>query len=46
MACNSIKKMEYDACQPNIGGIKNVWLANYVENAATITETADKLVEG
>lgn len=46
MACNSIKKIEYDACQPNIGGIKNVWLANYVENAATISETTDKLVEG
>lgn len=46
MACNSIKKMEYDACQPNIGGIKNVWLANYVENAATITESTDKLVDG
>lgn len=52
MACNSIKKMEYDACQPNIGGIKNVWLANYVENAATIEkgvnapEDATLLIDG
>lgn len=46
MSCNSIKKMTYDACQPNIGGIKNVWLANYVENAATIKSGDDKLIDG
>jgi hypothetical protein len=46
MACNSIRTMEYDACTPNIGGIKNVWLANYVEGGATITEGEDKLIEG
>jgi hypothetical protein len=37
MACNTIRGFTYDACTPNIGGIKNIWLANYVENAATIT---------
>lgn len=46
MACNTIREFTYDACSPNIGGIKNIWLANYVENAATITGDDDKLVEG
>ena len=45
MACNTIREFTYDACSPNIGGIKNIWLANYVENAATITGD-DRLVEG
>jgi hypothetical protein len=45
MACNTIQTFTYDACTPNIGGIKNIWLANYVENAATITGD-DRLVEG
>jgi hypothetical protein len=45
MACNTIQTFTYDACSPNIGGIKNIWLANYVENAATITGD-DRLVEG
>lgn len=36
MACNSIKQFTYDACQPNLGGIKNVWLANYEENVVTV----------
>lgn len=36
MACNSIKQFTYDACQANLGGIKNVWLANYEEGVATI----------
>ena len=41
MACNSIKEFTYDACQANLGGIKNVWLANYVEGAATISESGE-----
>lgn len=45
MACNTIREFTYDACSPNIGGIKNIWLANYVENAATISGE-DRLVEG
>jgi hypothetical protein len=45
MACNTIQTFTYDACTPNIGGIKNIWLANYVENAATITGN-DRLVDG
>lgn len=48
MACKTIRTFEYDACSPNIGGIKNIWLANYVENAATITTPEDgvALVDG
>ena len=38
MACNTIKALSYDLCTNNLGGIKNIWLANYVENAATVTE--------
>lgn len=36
MGCNTIRKMTYDACVPNLGGIKNIYLADYVENAATL----------
>lgn len=38
MACNFIKSIDIDLCQNNLGGIKKVWLANYVENAATVGE--------
>ena len=38
MACQTIKELSYDLCQNNLGGIKNIWLANYKENAATVTE--------
>ena len=38
MACNTIREFTYDACVPNIGGVRTIWLANYVENAATITK--------
>ena len=50
--CNTIRGLQLDACSPNIGGIKNIWLADYKENAATITKGegagADKtdLVDG
>lgn len=48
--CNTIRGLKLDACSPNIGGIKNIWLADYKEGAATITkgEGADKtdLVDG
>lgn len=33
MACETIKQFTYDSCQPNLGGIKTVWLANYKEGA-------------
>lgn len=36
MACNNITGFTYDRCEPNLGGIKKVWLANYVESAATV----------
>lgn len=36
MGCKTIKSFTYDSCQPNIGGIKNLWLADYVEEGATI----------
>lgn len=45
MKCNTIRKMTYDACQPNIGGIKNIWLADYVENAATLKEVGENETE-
>ena len=35
--CNTIRGLKLDACSPNIGGIKNIWLADYKEGAATIT---------
>lgn len=34
--CNNITGFTYDRCEPNLGGIKKVWLANYVESAATV----------
>ena len=43
MACNTIAKLEYDLCQNNLGGIKNIWLANYIEDAATVTENANDI---
>lgn len=39
MACNTIKEFTLDRCDSNLGGVKKVWLANYVENAATIGES-------
>lgn len=50
MACKTIREFIYDSCQPSLGGIRTIWLANYVENAATITkeEGADttELIDG
>lgn len=50
MECNTIREFAYDACTPNVGGIRNIWLANYVENAATLhiveSEGDNKLVGG
>ena len=37
MACETIKQFTYDSCQPNLGGIKTVWLANYKEGAVAET---------
>lgn len=34
--CNNITGFTYDSCESNMGGIKKVWLANYVENAAIV----------
>ena len=34
--CNSIRAFEYDACSPNIGGIKKIWLAAYKEDAVAL----------
>ena len=42
-SCKTITKLEYDLCQNNLGGIKNIWLANYMENAATVTENANDI---
>lgn len=44
MACNSIKTFEYNPCIANLGGIKNVWLAEYVEGVVTGEVGEDGLV--
>lgn len=44
MACNSIKTFEYNPCVANLGGIKNVWLAEYVEGVVTGEVGEDGLV--
>lgn len=48
--CNTIRGLVLDACSPNIGGIKNIWLADYMEDAATIAkaegENTTDLVDG
>lgn len=49
--CKTIRGLVLDACSPNIGGIKNIWLADYEENAATVTvgegaDETDKLTDG
>ena len=38
-ACNTIKQFTLDRCESNLGGIKKVWLANYVENAAQVGDS-------
>lgn len=47
--CNTIKGFTLDLCQPNLGGIKNIWLADWEADVATLTgaegETAvEKLI--
>lgn len=47
--CNTIKGFTLDLCQPNLGGIKNIWLADWEADVATLTgaegeTTADKLI--
>ena len=37
MPCNAVKQFEMDLCQANLGGIKAIWLANYVEGAAQVS---------
>ena len=32
-SCANIKQFSYDACDGNIGGVKKVWIANYVDDA-------------
>lgn len=50
MACNSIRGLQIDACSPNIGGIKAIYLAEWAENAATIKvaegDNATELIDG
>lgn len=40
-SCANIKNFTYDACQGNIGGVKKVWIANYVDNAVVVPESGD-----
>lgn len=51
--CNTIKGFSLDLCQPNLGGIKNIWLAEWDEKAITTFDgfaegatVAEKLIEG
>lgn len=50
ITCKTVREFTYDSCTPNIGGIRNVWLADYAENAATFkideSEADNKLVGG
>ena len=41
MACNSIRKFEYNPCVANLGGIKSVYLAEYDDKAITVTKGQD-----
>lgn len=43
MACNFIQSIDIDLCQNNLGGIKKVWLANYVDNAATLDASSENI---
>lgn len=40
MSCANIKSFTYNACQGNVGGIKKVWIANYVDGAVTPVDDA------
>ena len=47
MGCNSIKTFTYDACETSLGGIKGIWMADYKENAATVSgDTITSFSEG
>ena len=39
-SCKTITKLEDEVGQSNLGGIKNIWRANYVENAAKVEKDA------
>lgn len=41
MNCNTLVGFTYDRCEPNLGGIQKVWLANWEEGAATIGASGD-----
>lgn len=41
MACNSIRKFEYNPCVANLGGIKSVFLAEYDADAIKVTKGSD-----
>ena len=40
MACNKLTGFTQDSCLGNIGGIKRVWLAEYVDGAAETATTS------
>ena len=40
--CNTLVGFSYDRCEPNLGGVQKVWLANWEEGAVTVdTSTGD-----
>lgn len=40
-SCANIKQFTYDACEGNIGGVKKVWVANYVDNPVSYVADSD-----
>lgn len=45
MSCSTIKSFTYNACEPNLGGIKRVWLANYSDKITYTYEGEDEKPE-
>lgn len=39
-SCANIKQFTYDACAQNMGGIKKVWITNYIDNAVSFVDDA------
>lgn len=40
-SCANIKQFTYDACEGNIGGVKKVWVANYIDNPVSYVDDSD-----
>lgn len=40
--CANLQAISYDACQGSLGGVKSVWIADYLSGAATVAEATGK----